>query len=65
MDAKKKAKTEGLRKCALSVEISNTRARNLYERLGYQDVKTSTLNRLEQRIDYKGFHRMVKGIRKA
>ena len=62
MYAEEKAKAERLRKCALSVEIDNNRARSLYERLGYRVVKTTKLNRLEQRIGYKGFYHMVKVI---
>lgn len=60
--AEEKAKAEGLRKCSLSVEIGNYRARSLYERLGYQVVNTTKLDRLERLIGYKGFHRMVKVI---
>ena len=60
--AEEKAEAEGLRKCALAVEIENHRARNLYERLGFQVVRTVKLNRLERLIGISGFHRMVKVI---
>jgi ribosomal protein S18 acetylase RimI-like enzyme len=60
--AEEKARAEGLRKCALSVEIENHRARYLYERLGFQVVNTVKLKWLERLIGISGFHRMVKGI---
>jgi ribosomal protein S18 acetylase RimI-like enzyme len=60
--AEEKAKAASLRKCSLSVETGNYRARSLYERLGYRVVHTTRLNRLERLIGYTGFYRMVKVI---
>jgi len=58
-----KAKTLGLAKCSLTVEIGNRQASSLYEHLGYQIVETVEIEQLNQRIGYQGFHRMVKELR--
>jgi ribosomal protein S18 acetylase RimI-like enzyme len=55
-----KAKTTGLGKSSLCVDIDNDRARQLYERLGYQVIGTIEFERLNYSIGYKGFHRMAK-----
>lgn len=54
------ARAGGLNKCSLNVEIGNTRARGLYERLGYRVAKTVRVRRLSQCTGCEGFHRMVK-----
>jgi ribosomal protein S18 acetylase RimI-like enzyme len=58
--AKKRAKESGLNKCALTVEIKNSRAVRLYQRLGFQIVDTIKVERLKRRIGFTGLHRMVK-----
>ena len=58
-----KAKTLGLGKCSLTVEIGNRQASSLYEHLGYRIVETVEIEQLNQRIGYQGFHRMVKELR--
>ena len=60
--AKKRAKESGLNKCALTVEIKNSRAVGLYQHLGYQIVDTIKVERLKQRIGFSGLYRMVKTI---
>jgi len=57
-----KARTLGLGKCSLTVEIGNRQASNLYEHLGYRIVETVEIEQLNRRIGYRGFHRMVKKI---
>ena len=61
--AEEKAIAERFQKCSLVVEISNTRARNLYERFGYQVVNTTKFIQLDRLIGCKGFHRMVKELK--
>lgn len=58
-----KAKTLGLGKCCLTVEIGNRKASSLYKHLGYRIVETVEIEQLNQRIGYQGFHRMVKELR--
>jgi len=58
--AKKRSKESGLNKCALTVEIKNSRAVGLYQHLGYQIVKTIKVERLNLRIGFSGLYRMVK-----
>jgi ribosomal protein S18 acetylase RimI-like enzyme len=58
--AEKKAKESGLNKCALTVEIKNSHAVELYQYLGYQIVETIKVERLKQRIGFTGLYRMVK-----
>jgi len=57
-----KARTLGLGKCSLSVEIGNRQASSLYEHLGYRIVETVEIEQLSRRIGYRGFHRMVKEL---
>ena len=61
--ADSKAKMLDLRKCSLTVEIGNSQAYSLYEHLGYRIVETVKIKQLNQRIGYRGFHRMVKELR--
>ena len=58
--ANKRAKESGLNKCALTVEIKNSRAVRLYQYLGFQIVDTIKVERLKRRIGFTGLHRMVK-----
>ncbi|NKQ35228.1 MAG: GNAT family N-acetyltransferase [Chloroflexi bacterium] len=58
--SEQKAKEAGLNKCALTVDVENSRAVGLYEHLGYQIVDTVKVKRLEQRIGFPGLYRMVK-----
>ena len=57
--AQKRAKESGLNKCALTVEIKNSRAVELYQYLGYQIVDTIKVERLNRRIGFTGLYRMV------
>ena len=57
-----KARTLGLGKCSLTVEIGNRQASSLYEHLGYRIVATVEIEQLSRRIGYRGFHRMVKEL---
>lgn len=57
-----KARTLGLQKCSLTVEIGNRQASSLYEHLGYRIVATVEIEQLSRRIGYRGFHRMVKEL---
>ena len=57
-----KARTLGLGKCSLTVEIGNRQASSLYEHLGYRIVATVEMEQLSRRIGYRGFHRMVKEL---
>lgn len=60
--ANKKAKESGLNKCALTVEIKNRPAVELYHHLGYQIVDTIKIERLTRRIGFTGLYRMVKTL---
>jgi len=57
--AQKRAKESGLNKCALTVEIKNSRTVELYQYLGYQIVDTIKVERLNRRIGFTGLYRMV------
>jgi len=57
-----KARTLGLEKCSLTVEIGNRQASSLYEHLGYRIVATVEIEQLSRRIGYRGFHRMLKEL---
>ncbi len=57
-----KARTLGLGKCSLIVEIGNKQASSLYEHLGYRIVATVEIEQLSRRVGYRGFHRMVKEL---
>jgi len=58
--AEKQTKESGLNKCALTVEIENSRTVGLYQHLGYQIVDTVKVKRLKRRIGFTGLYRMVK-----
>ncbi len=58
--AEEKASGAGLARCSMIVDVVNDRAHSLYQRLGYQTVATVRIKRLQQRIGYQGFYRMVK-----
>jgi ribosomal protein S18 acetylase RimI-like enzyme len=60
--AENKAREMHYNKCALSVEVSNLRARSLYERLGYRVVETITFDWPKQFSGTTGYHRMAKEI---
>jgi ribosomal protein S18 acetylase RimI-like enzyme len=60
--AENKAREMHYNKCALSVEVSNLRARTLYERLGYRVVETITFDWPKQFSGTTGYHRMAKEI---
>jgi ribosomal protein S18 acetylase RimI-like enzyme len=58
--AQNKARAAGLRKCSLGVTMDNERAVKFYQRRGYEVVDTMLLPKLENRIGYPGYYRMVK-----
>ena len=58
--AEHKAREMHCNKCALSVDVSNLRARLLYERLGYRVVETIRLALPNSPGDCTAYHRMVK-----
>ncbi|MFB0515648.1 MAG: GNAT family N-acetyltransferase [Candidatus Neomarinimicrobiota bacterium] len=58
--AEYQAKSEGMRKCALDVDIENDGACRLYSRLGYSIVNSVRSKRLIRRIGHQGLYRMVK-----
>jgi len=60
--AENKAREMHYNKCALSVEVSNPRARTLYERLGYRIMRTIEFDWPKQFSGTPGYHRMVKVI---
>lgn len=60
--AEKRAEESGFTKCALTVEIENERAVDMYEHLGYQIVDSVKVERLKSRIGFSGLYRMVKVI---
>lgn len=59
--AENKAREMRYDQCALSVEVSNLRARQLYERVGYRAVETVRFA-WSKRLAYAGYHRMVKTV---
>jgi ribosomal protein S18 acetylase RimI-like enzyme len=60
--AEHKARKMHYNQCALSVEMSNLRARYLYERIGYRVVETSKFAWPKCVSGYTGYHRMVKAL---
>lgn len=60
--AENKAREMHYNKCSLSVEVSNLRARTLYERLGYRIIGTIRFDWLKRISGTPGYHRMVKEI---
>lgn len=60
--AEHKARNMNCNKCALSVKVSNLRARHLYERLGYRVVATTQFDWPQRVSGYAGYHRMVKAL---
>jgi ribosomal protein S18 acetylase RimI-like enzyme len=55
-----KARGQGFRRVALTVDVENEGAFALYRRTGYVLIETVKVKVLRQRIGYRGFHRMVK-----
>jgi ribosomal protein S18 acetylase RimI-like enzyme len=60
--AELKAKLAGFPTIALTVEVGNERAIELYSGHGFHLVDTCTFPDLEKRIGYRGFHRMAKSL---
>ncbi|MCR4402037.1 MAG: GNAT family N-acetyltransferase [Firmicutes bacterium] len=60
--AEKRAKAAGIGKCSLDVDIDNEAARRLYERLGYNLIRTYVLRGKARRCGIRGLHRMVKTL---
>ncbi|MGE5574285.1 MAG: GNAT family N-acetyltransferase [Bacillota bacterium] len=60
--AEAQAASIGLARCSLDVEMSNTDARRLYERLGYRHVRTCVLRGEARQYGIEGLHRMVKAL---
>ena len=58
--AKQQANESGLNKCALTVEIENQFAVDMYQKLGYQIVHTIKSERLKRKMGFPGLYRMVK-----
>lgn len=54
------ARERGFNKISLTVDVENTRALSLYERIGFNVIDTVKISSLYKRIGYNGFHRMVK-----
>jgi len=52
----------GLAKCSLCVDIDNSNAQHLYQSHGYQVVKTVNTPWLKNRLQTRGYHRMVKPL---
>ena len=63
--AEEKAAKQGFDECAICVLVENTRARELYERLGYRINKTINAEYLQRRVRIKGIYRMAKKIGKS
>jgi len=58
------ARTAGLEKCSLCVDIDNPNAQQLYLSQGYQVVKTViSTPAMERKLHTRGYQRMVKSLR--
>jgi ribosomal protein S18 acetylase RimI-like enzyme len=60
--AEQRARSAGLGKCSLTVDLGNTRAQALYERLGYRIANTIRVKRWSRRLGCEGLYRMVKRL---
>jgi ribosomal protein S18 acetylase RimI-like enzyme len=56
------ARTAGLDKCSLCVDIDNPTAQQLYLSHGYQVSKTVNTPWLKERLHTRGYHRMIKPL---
>ena len=56
------ARSSGLAKCALCVDIDNPNAQQLYLSQGYQMAKTVNTPWLKNRLHTRGYHRMIKPL---
>jgi ribosomal protein S18 acetylase RimI-like enzyme len=56
------ARTNGLAKCSLCVDIDNPNAQQLYLSHGYQVAKTVNTPWLKDRLHTRGYHRMIKPL---
>ncbi len=61
-EAEQQALRLGLGACSLSVDLTNSRARGLYERLGFRTMATIAHAQYARAIGYAGFHHMVKPL---
>jgi len=61
-EAEQEAHRLGLNACSLSVDLTNHRARDLYERLGYRSTAIVAHTQYMRAIHYEGFHHMVKPL---
>jgi ribosomal protein S18 acetylase RimI-like enzyme len=57
------ARTAGLEKCSLCVDIDNPNAQQLYLSQGYLVVKTVSTPDMEHKLHTRGYQRMVKLLR--
>ena len=62
--AENQARTKGLKRIALDVEIENEGARQFYQRLGFQEAKVVTKPSYCKRFSFQGSIRVVKAISK-
>jgi ribosomal protein S18 acetylase RimI-like enzyme len=56
------ARSSGLAKCSLCVDIDNPNAQQLYLSQGYQMAKTVNTPWLKNRLHTRGYHRMIKPL---
>ena len=56
------ARSSGLTKCSLCVDIDNPNAQQLYLSQGYQMAKTVNTPWLKNRLHTRGYHRMIKPL---
>ncbi len=57
-----RARAQGLRALALTVDVENERAISFYRRLGFRITGTATFPTLHRKLGYRGFHRMTRFI---
>jgi ribosomal protein S18 acetylase RimI-like enzyme len=60
--AEEMAQEAGLNKLSLYVEIDNTHAKNVYEKIGYREVKKVVLPERYNKHNLFGFYKMVKEL---
>jgi len=60
--AEQEAVRQDMHKCSLIVSLENLNARRLYQRSGYQVVKTTLFSRWLSRSGESGYYRMVKSL---
>jgi ribosomal protein S18 acetylase RimI-like enzyme len=60
--AEDRARAGGFRRITLTVDAQNDRAKEIYRRAGWEITGTEQMKKLEQRLNYHGYHHMSKRL---